>query len=503
MRVVAYCRVSTNKDEQLDSLETQQKFFAEYAAHNRQELVDIYADEGKSGTKMKNRTQLLRLLSDAGQNRFDAVLIKDVSRLARNTVDFLTSIRQLKALGVRVVFVNYDQTSSDSSEFMLTMLSAIAQEESANTSKRVKFGKKMNAEKGRVPNLVYGYDKVPGTYFALAVNEPEAAAVRRIFDWYAGEEMGAGKIACELNRRGLMTKRGCRWSQNGVTRILTNPLYTGKIMNGKEEVADFLTGRRIQKEKEHWFVTDCPALAIVDTAVFDKAQALLESRRAQFQATGKRKSEKQVFSKLICCAHCHSAFRRLVRHYKNTYIRWVCSGRSSKGTSACPNGVSVDEDALLEAICSYFAGILRSSANALERLRAEYLRLQRTGDYRRRTQKDLAALKRKTEKARQRQLEMYEADIITLEELKARTADLNDTLRRLARELDTADGVETAPLPPRLASLEAALAPGGMDHALIAGLIETIEVEQTGRIHVYLRQFSSRAATVPLSDNGS
>ena len=177
MKAVAYCRVSTNKEEQLDSLESQQSFFQEYAKRNQYNLVKIYADEGKSGTKMKNRTQLLRLLSDARTHQFEVVLIKDVSRLARNTVDFLTSIRKMKALGIKVIFVNYDQTSSDSSEFMLTMLSAIAQEESSNTSKRVKFGKRQNAENGRVPNFVYGYDKIPRDYFNLTINEQEAKVV--------------------------------------------------------------------------------------------------------------------------------------------------------------------------------------------------------------------------------------------------------------------------------------------------------------------------------------
>ena len=105
---VAYCRVSTNKDEQLDSLEAQQEFFQLYAQNHGYQLVEIYADEGKSGTRMRNRTELLRLLADAQERRFDTVLIKDVSRLARNTVDFLTSIRRLKALDIAVIFINYD-----------------------------------------------------------------------------------------------------------------------------------------------------------------------------------------------------------------------------------------------------------------------------------------------------------------------------------------------------------------------------------------------------------
>lgn len=190
VKVVAYCRVSTNKDEQLDSLESQQNFFTAYCKRNEYNLVNIYADEGKSGTKMKNRAQLLRLLSDANRQMFDIVLIKDVSRLARNVVDFLTSIRKMKSLGIKVIFVNYDQTSSDSSEFMLTLLSAIAQEESANTSKRVKFGKKQNAEQGRVPNIVYGYDKIPGDYFNSNINEKRSYGSAPNFRYVCKSEYG-------------------------------------------------------------------------------------------------------------------------------------------------------------------------------------------------------------------------------------------------------------------------------------------------------------------------
>ena len=129
MRTAAYCRVSTNKAEQLDSYGAQQEFFKDYCQRHGFNLLRIYGDEGKSGTKIKNRKQLLELLSDAEQGLYDIVLIKDPSRLARNTVDFLTVVRKLKACGVQVTFVNYDLSSSESSEFMLTMLSAIAQEE--------------------------------------------------------------------------------------------------------------------------------------------------------------------------------------------------------------------------------------------------------------------------------------------------------------------------------------------------------------------------------------
>ncbi|MDR2168104.1 MAG: recombinase family protein, partial [Clostridiales bacterium] len=185
MNLAAYCRVSTDGTDQLNSLAAQKRFFEEYAERNRYNLVRIYADEGISGTRMRNRTEFLRLLRDAENGLFDMVVVKDISRFARNTVDLLNSTRRLKALGIETLFLTANMTVLGNSEFVLTIFGALAQEESAATSKRVKFGKRQNAEKGRVPNIVYGYDKIKGDYFNLEINAAEAAVVRRIFDWYA------------------------------------------------------------------------------------------------------------------------------------------------------------------------------------------------------------------------------------------------------------------------------------------------------------------------------
>lgn len=148
MNIVAYCRVSTDKTDQLNSLEAQKEFFSEYTKRTGDTLVRLYADEGISGTKIKNRKEFLRMMSDAEHGLFDMVVVKDISRFARNTVDLLQNIRKLKALGIETQFLTANMTSMGNSEFVLTIFGALAQEESANTSKRVKFGKKMNAEKG-------------------------------------------------------------------------------------------------------------------------------------------------------------------------------------------------------------------------------------------------------------------------------------------------------------------------------------------------------------------
>ena len=253
---IADCCVSTDKEDQLNSLEAQKEFFSEYTNRTGDNLVRLYADEGISGTKIKNRKEFLRMMADAEHGLFDMVVVKDISRFARNTVDLLQNVRKLKALGIEKQSLTANMTSMGNSEFILTIFGALAQEESANTSKRIKFGKKLNAEKGRVPNIVYGYDKTIGDYFHLTINQEEAAVVRQIFQWYIKDGYGTAKISTFLNDRGLKTKRNCAWSQTAVCRILTNELYTGKVINGKQEVKDFLTGQRAEREESEWNVVD-------------------------------------------------------------------------------------------------------------------------------------------------------------------------------------------------------------------------------------------------------
>ncbi len=283
MNIAAYCRVSTDKEDQLNSLEAQKEFFSEYIKRTGDNLVRLYADEGISGTKIKNRKEFLHMMADAEHGLFDMVVVKDISRFARNTVDLLQNVRKLKALGIETQFLTANMTSMGNSEFVLTIFGALAQEESANTSKRVKFGKKMNAEKGRVPNIVYGYDKTIGDYFNLTINEEEAEVVRQIYQWYIKDGYGAAKISIFLNERGLRTKRNCQWSQNGVCRILTNELYTGKIINGKQEVTDFLTGQRADKDASEWMVVDRPDLRIIDPETFEQAQQIMKFRGKAFK----------------------------------------------------------------------------------------------------------------------------------------------------------------------------------------------------------------------------
>lgn len=500
MKAVAYCRVSTNKEEQLDSLESQQNFFAGYAIKNGYELVNIYADEGKSGTKIKNRTQLLKLLNDAAKGSFEAVLIKDISRLARNTVDFLTSIRKLKALNIRVVFVNYDQTSSDSSEFMLTMLSAIAQEESANTSKRVRFGKKQNAQQGRVPNLVFGYDKITGDYFHLKINEEEAAVVRRIFKMYTEKGMGASRIALVLNQEGIKTKRGCTWTQNGICRILANEIYTGKVVNGKQEIEDFLTGKRINKTADTWMVTDNPGLKIISEEVFARADKIRMDRAALFPKSGK--IQKHILSGMLKCRDCGAVFRRLERTYKNTYITWVCNGRNSNGVRFCRNTTAVDEEELLETVRCYFLKICEENPSVASRAFQDYSRKQKGQDPDKSKERECTAILGGKLREKQKYMDMYIGDILTMEELKAVTAQINHEINRLKLELEVfrttrEKGTGTYEIP----DLRDLFQNTDLLGLVLARLIDHMEVDRDGNIDVFLKPCEKVSGSTEVSGN--
>ena len=495
MNIAAYCRVSTDKSDQLNSLEAQKRFFTEYTEKNGHNLVRLYADEGISGTKTKNRKEFLRLMRDAQQGLFDMVVVKDISRFARNTVDLLQNIRTLKALGIETTFLTSNMTVLGQSEFVLTIFGALAQEESANTSKRVKFGKKMNAEKGRVPNIVYGYDKTIGDYFNLRINEEEAKVIRQIYKWYLTEGYGSAKIANMLNEQGLKTKRNCSWSQNAVCRILTNELYTGKIINGKQEVTDFLTGTRAERDESEWLVTDRPDLRIIEPEQYEKAQEILRGRHYAFHMKRERQSNKHLFSTLIKCKECGWSFRRTVRTYKNTYIRWVCSGHNGKGADSCPNAVTVDEDELMNALESYFAGILKNKKNIIRYVTKEFTKIYKAKEDNENYEKELNTRLAKLKKTRQKYMDMYTDDLISREELNEKIGDMRAEMERLENELklvryhlDKGDQLEEI-IKKTFQSIEDITSVREMTNEQLKKIIQKIEVDKDGNVDIYLRLF--------------
>lgn len=511
MDIVGYCRVSTDKTDQLNSLETQKKFFEEFAIKNGHNLVKVYADEGISGVRTKNRKEFLRLMKDSTQGLFKMVVVKDISRFARNTVDLLNNTRQLKALDIETLFLTANMTLLGNSEFVLTIFGALAQEESANTSKRVKFGKKINAEKGRVPNIVYGYDKTIGDYFNLSINEKEAAIVRRIFNMYTNEGYGAAKIASILNEEGLKTKRNFAWSQNAIITILKNDIYVGRIINGKEEVKDFLTGVRIEKDSSEWLVVDKPELRLISDETFEKASDILVNRVDAFKLNKTRESNKYLFSTLIKCADCDWSFRRIERKFKNTYVRWVCSGRNGKGADTCGNKTTIDEEELISSLREYFTMILSKQANIMKHVVKEFKEIYKSRNENEDYEKDLLDKLTKLKKTRQRYMEMYEDGLINRDEVREKMQIVNiemekleNNLKLVSYNLNKTDKLEEI-LSNTFKNVQDIVSMETVTNAQLKQVIKKITVNNDGKVDIYLRLFSDMGLdeTFLISDNGT
>jgi DNA invertase Pin-like site-specific DNA recombinase len=363
IKVACYCRVSTKKAEQEMSLENQQKFFEDFTVQNNMDIYNLYKDDGISAKSMKKRDDFNRMVSDAKKGLFTKILVKDVSRFARNTYDFLSVIRELKANKIEVQFITANMTTYDS-ELMLTILAAVAQEESANLSKRVKFAKEQSSKEGRVPGMVYGYDKIPKDRYGLKINEAEAKVVRRVFDLYINEQMSTYQIAALFNQEMVPTKKGGKyqWSQTVICSILKNRLYIGQVCNNKSELKDFISGERVKYAESEWIVVDRPEYRIISDEVFKQANAIRETRSNayhQFEDDGKiktkRVSVKYPLSNLLVCANDNYAFRRRTREYAPSgysYTYWTCSKRDY-GVSTCDNKLKIDEKQMQRAIVEF------------------------------------------------------------------------------------------------------------------------------------------------------
>lgn len=357
----------------------------------------------------------------------------------------------------------------------------------------IKFGKKVNAEKGRVPNIVFGYDKTIGDYFNLAINEKEAKVVRQIYRWYTEEGYGCAAISNKLNEQGSRTKRNCKWSQNAVSRILTNELYTGKIINGKQEVADFLTGQRKEKDATEWLVTERPELRIIDDEVFEQAQKILHSRNQAFNLNHERQSNKYLFSTLIKCKECGWSFRRTVRKYKNTYVRWVCSGHNGKGADSCPNAVTLDEEELIEVLQEYFSDVLKNKKKVIQYVVKEFQRVYKAKDENVEYEKELKDKLTKLKAVRQKYMDMYTDDLITRQELNDRIGGARQEIERLENELKMVtyqitkgDQLEEL-LNTTFQSIEDITDVHQMTNTQLKKIIEKIEVDKDGNVDIYLK----------------
>lgn len=364
LRVAAYCRVSTDDEEQKTSYEAQIGYYTEKINQNPEwQMAGIFADEGISGTQAKKRPEFLKMIRLCRQRKIDIILTKSLSRFARNTVDSLGYIRELRALGIAVISEKENiNTLTAESEMLITIMSCFAQAESESISKNVSWGVRQSFKNGNVPMQyarLLGYRK--GHDGNAEIIPEEAEVVKEIYRCYL-DGMSMNLIADRLNEKDLTTKGGSSpYRKTVVQRILTNEKYTGDALLQKTYVTDCITKKTRKNNGElPMYLVKNHHEPIISRSDFNRVQEEMARRSAKrtiadkITKTGQGKySAKYALSELLICGECGEHYRRVTWTAKGfKEIKWRCVSRIQYGKKKCHSSPTVDEQALHRAIVS-------------------------------------------------------------------------------------------------------------------------------------------------------
>lgn len=333
-RVAAYCRVSTDNEDQANSFESQQRYFKQYIERNPDwELYEIFADEGISGTNTKKRKEFNRMIACAKNGDFDLIITKEISRFARNTLDSIYYTRDLKKHGVGVIFMNDNINTLDGdAELRLAIMSSIAQEESRKTSERVKWGQKRQMEQGVVfGRSMLGYDVENGK---MTINEEGAKIVRLIFHKFVNEGKGTHVIARELREEGIRPMRVKEWQNTVILRIIRNEKYCGDLVQKKTYTPDFLSHeKKYNRGQEEFVIIKDHHEPIISRELFEEANRILDERSLSQEGKAKH-SNRYPFSGKIKCGCCGASYVARYKTRKNgsRYKAWRCNEAAKHGS---------------------------------------------------------------------------------------------------------------------------------------------------------------------------
>ena len=373
-RVCAYGRVSTDDEEQITSYNSQIKYYTEKIKSNPDwEFVGIYADEGISGTQVKNRTEFQRMIDDAMNGKIDIILAKSISRFARNTLDTLKYVRDLRDRKVDIYFEKENiHTIELDSEVFLTVYSAFAQAESESTSQNVKLGLKAMMKRGEYVGSpdCYGFTWNKETK-QLDINKEQAEVVKMIFDWYVSG-IGCRRIANKLHEMNIPSYTGARWSSSSISNMIHQEKYVGDLIQQKTYTISPITHKSAKNngEKDKYYIKDHHE-AIITREVWDKAQEIASKRSKAMTMKGytSRETSKYAFSSKIKCAFCgtnfcrrHSSYSKTNPHYN---IYWTCF-KKREHSDACPDSVGLSETKLEEAFVLLYNNIIKNKHKTKE-----------------------------------------------------------------------------------------------------------------------------------------
>ena len=437
LRVTFYARVSTDKDEQLNSLENQIQYYTDLIQSKVSwTYIPGYIDEGISGTSTKKRDSFLQMIGDAKAGRFDFIITKEISRFSRSTLDSIQYTQELLEHNVGVLFQNDNINTLDpDSEFRLVVMAGVAQDEVRKLSERLKFGFRQAIKNGHVlgNDKLWGYDKKD---CILTINESEAKAVRRIFDLYANQKMGIRRISQKLYDEGFTSRRGNAFNVLTIRHILENPKYKGWDRANKSQTVDYRSKRKIFLEEDEWIMYPDPSIpAIVSEELWDRANALYKRRRQQMlshQNAAEFHNRYPYSGKIICEEHGTSFHRQVRKSMKGEKEAWQCRVYRNRGRAGCsaPQLLTEELDQIMARIFDQLAQDKQAIVEAVVKIiRSVPNELDYQQDIRRIAEEISAIIWKKD-----RLLEMSIERALSTTEFKQRNERFNQQLQELERQ---------------------------------------------------------------------
>ena len=502
LRVTFYARVSTDKDEQLNSLENQVQYYTELIQSKPNwTYIPGYIDEGISGTSTRKRDSFLRMISDAKAGRFDFIITKEISRFSRSTLDSIQYTQELLEHDVGVLFQNDNINTLDSdSEFRLVVMAGVAQDEVRKLSERLKFGFRQAIKNGHVlgNDKLWGYDKKD---CVLTINETEATVVRRIFHLYANEQMGIRRISQQLYDEGFTSRKGNAFNVLTIRHILENPKYKGWYCANKSQTVDYRSKRKIFLDESEWVMYPDPSIpAIVSEELWDRANALYKRRSAQMmshQSAAEFHNRYPYSGKIICEEHGTSFHRQVLKSSKGEKEVWQCRVYRNRGRAAC-SAPQMRTSELDQIMVQIFNQLAQDKSAIVDAVMKVIQAVPNEHDYRQdagRIESELSAIYAKKD----RLLEMSIEGALSTAEFKQRNDAFNQQIHELEGQIEVlkAEEEKSQISVEQLGKIKAALESelsfqNGVNSALVATILDHIVVKKSStkeevHLDIYLK----------------
>lgn len=488
LRVTFYARVSTDQDEQINSLENQVQYYTELIQSKPNwKFVPGYVDEGISGGSTKKRDNFNRMIRDAKAGMFDFIITKEISRFSRSTLDSIKYTQELLDYNVGVFFQNDNINTLDTdSEFRLVIMAGVAQDEIRKLSERLKFGFRQAIKNGHVlgNDKLYGYDKKD---CVLTVDEEEAEIIRIIFDLYGNQRLGTRTISKRLMELGYTSREGNAFNTLTIRHILENPKYKGWYCGNKSQSVDYRTKRNVLLDESEWVTYPDPSIpAIVPEELWNRANALYKRRREEMKShsSGLSFHNRYPYSaKIYCEEHGTTFHRQVIQTKKGQQEVWQCKVYRSHGRAACsaPQIRSSDLDVILSDI---FKELVRDKEKIIDSLVTVLTNIPKEVDYgklRCQVENEMDDLERK----KNRLLDLSIAGALTVEEFKERNDAFNAQILECQgkltaiRQEEESRSSEELDIPAIRRALDEALSfTGEIDTALVATILDKVVVKK-------------------------